>query len=109
MEKELIIEGKKYVEEYNLEKLKNLYSRINSIIKENNGINYQNIFMKIFFHSCHLERVTIIEFLMDVYNSFDPICKLGLRQCFFYGKYLIKNKTLMDYYDKNIISKIRIN
>ena len=35
------------------------------------------------------------------------LSKIALRQSFFYGKYLLKDEKMIEWYDQNIISKIR--
>ena len=110
----IIRECKKLIENENLPELKEYY---NTLDKQelfiSNLIAYEYIFQKIFIHSCNFGNKEIIEWLTEKYDEMDNIRKIGLRQLFYYGKYILKknkkyknDKEIMGWYE-NILDKIR--
>ena len=49
----------------------------------------------------------VISWMMEVYDTFDDISKIGLRQTFFYGKYIIKSLEIRTWYETTIVEPIR--
>jgi hypothetical protein len=50
---------------------------------------WQRIFLKVYLHACLKKRKEIVEWLLQVYETFDPISKIALRQTFAYGRHLL--------------------
>ncbi|MDC0230361.1 hypothetical protein OAK19_00210 [Aureispira] len=109
MNKIFIDQGKKAISLNNVPILQGLYDNIENKQRDvEYQINFQYIYQKLLFHACIKEAKDCIIFLLNLYlNNFDDVSKIALRQSFFYGKYLLKDEKLIDWYDKNIISKIR--
>ena len=109
MNKTFIDRGKEAISINNVSILQDLYDNIKN--KQKNveyQINFQYIYQKLLFHACIKEAKDCVIFLLNLYlNKFDDVSKIALRQSFFYGKYLLKDQKLIDWYDQNIISKIR--
>ena len=109
MDKIFISRGKEAISLDNALILQDLYNTIRN--KQRNveyQINFQYIYQKLLLHACIKEAKECIIFLFNLYrNKFDDISKIALRQSFFYGKYLLKDEKLIDWYDQNIIFKIK--
>lgn len=93
--------GKTAVENEDHEALQELYNDLNNSEYQ---INTAEIFLKLFYHACKLERKGTILYLYNFYKTMMSTCeKIALRQSFMYGKYLIKNSTLKEWYSKTIL------
>ena len=55
-------------------------------------IDWQRIFLKVYLHACLKKQKEIVEWLTEVYETFDSISKIALRQVFPYGKFLLAKK-----------------
>lgn len=108
---EIIKICKKIIKDDDITSLKEYYSNLNEIdIFISNVVAYEYIYQKIFLHACINKKREIIEWLMDKYEKMDNIRKIGLRQMFYYGKYLLKKYKMEDisWYDKFLDNKIKI-
>ena len=108
-QQQIIKECKHFIDTYNLDELKNLYNTLNETNLEYD-INISFIFKEVFFYACKKNNKDIIDWLMSVYNNFDTVTKIALRQMFFYGKYILlknKNSELIKWYEQNILEPIR--
>jgi hypothetical protein len=50
---------------------------------------WQRIFLKVYLHACLKKQQDIVDWLMQVYETFDDISKIALRQTFPYGRWLL--------------------
>ena len=109
MNKIFINRGKEAITLNNVSILQDLYDSIENKQKDlEYQINFQYIYQKLLFHVCIKESKDCIIFLLNLYlNKFDDVSKIAIRQSFFYGKYLLKDEKMIEWYDQNIISKIR--
>lgn len=75
---------KKLIEKDNLEGLQEYYL-------ENQGENYpwEYIYQKLYLHACLKKKHKIVEWMNPLFEQFDPIQKIALRQMFSYGRYLL--------------------
>lgn len=72
------------------------------------SLNLQYIYKEILIFTCYKGTNKILNFLLDIYNLFDDVSKIALRQVFFYCKYiLIRNKKNTKIIE-NFLKKIRI-
>jgi len=55
-------------------------------------IDLQRIFLKVYLHACLKKQKIIVDWLTEVYENFDSISKIALRQIFPYGKILLSKK-----------------
>ena len=55
-------------------------------------IDWQRIFLKVYLHACLKKQKEIVDWLTEVYENFDSISKIALRQIFPYGKVLLSKK-----------------
>jgi hypothetical protein len=78
-------EANVYITANDLDGLKSFYEDI----KNTPHMDWEYIFKECYLHACLKKRQTIVTWLQDLFNTFDPISKIGLRQLFFYGKYLL--------------------
>ena len=108
MDKIFIIEGKKHIDFDSTLSLTTLYNTILDHQKNSEySVNIQNIFQKLFLYSCIKSKKSCIQYLFNLYGTFDTVTKIALRQSFFYGKYLIKDKAIQSWYSKDILPKVK--
>ena len=75
---------KTLIEKDNLEGLQEFYSES---AHENYPWDY--IYQKLYLHACLKKKNRIVEWLRAMFEQFDPIQKIALRQMFSYGRYLL--------------------
>jgi hypothetical protein len=77
-------ECKTLIEKDNLEGLQEVYL-------ENQSENYpwEYIYQKLYLHACLKKKHKIVDWLNCMFEQFDPIQKIALRQMFSYGRYLL--------------------
>lgn len=75
---------KSLIEKDNVEGLQEYYL-------EYSGENYpwEYIYQKLYLHACLKKKHRIVEWMNPLFEQFDPIQKIALRQMFSYGKYLL--------------------
>jgi hypothetical protein len=75
---------KTLIEKDNLEGLQEFYL-------ENQGENYawEYVYQKLYLHACLKKKHRIVEWMRPLFDQFDPIQQIGIRQMFSYGKYLL--------------------
>lgn len=56
---------------------------------QDEDIAWDHVFLKVYIHACLKKRRDVAEWLTSLYNEFDPIEQIALRQTFAYGKYLL--------------------
>lgn len=106
LQKDIIKESKYYIDIYDLGELQNLYKRI--IFSDTDvNLNKPFIFKEVFLYACKKMDKAVISWMMEVYKTFDEVSKIGLRQTFFYGKYIIRSQELKIWYNNTIIESIR--
>lgn len=47
------------------------------------------IYKDVYLHACLKKKPLIVNWLLEVYESLDPITKIALKQLFPYGRYLL--------------------
>ena len=72
------------IEKDNLEGLQEFYSESAS-----EQYPWEYIYQKLHLHACLKKKHRIVEWLNQMFEQFDPIQKIALRQMFSYGKYLL--------------------
>ena len=78
---------KKMIESDNLSGIQTVY---NELLSGDYGeIDWQVLFKDCYLHACLKKRAAIAEWFTSVYEDFDPISKIALRQVFPYGRYLL--------------------
>jgi hypothetical protein len=80
----VIVEAKKRIEAYDLIGMQELFEDI----KDNKEIDMATIYLKVYLHACLKKEGQIKEWLEQMFEHFDPINKIALRQVFPYGRYL---------------------
>ncbi len=58
-------------------------------------LDWQRIFLKVYLHACLKKRKEIVEWLLQLYETFDPISKIALRQTFPYGRHLMNKRDVI--------------
>jgi hypothetical protein len=107
MNKQIISKGKSAVYVQDHIGLKTLYNDIN---RNDYQINISDLFLKLFYHACQHERKSTIIFLLRIYFELFSQCEqIALRQCFFYGKYKLKKKSMISWYSQYVIPLIKID
>ena len=109
MDKQFMRVGKDCIDHNDIDGLNNLTIDIQKHIKSAEYIiNFQNIYQKLFLYACIKGYQECITYLFKLYfELFDDITKIALRQMFFYGKVLLKDKNTIKWYNNNIIPPIR--
>ena len=106
MQRQLINRGQSAVYCQDHAGLKTLYRETQ---RDDYQINIADIFLKLFYYACEHNRRSTIIFLFQMYfDVFGESERIALRQSFYYGKFKIKNKDLIKWYDNHIIPVIRI-
>ena len=77
-------EAKTFISADDYPGLLDFYSRI-----KDNQINWEYIFKECYIHACLKKKKEIVLLLKDIYESFDPVAKVGLKHVLIYGKYLL--------------------
>ena len=82
--KEIIREMKDLVVLDNLEGLKDY-------VYENQSLDlpWDVVYKDVYLHACLKKKPLIVNWLLEVYESMDPISKIALKQLFPYGRYLL--------------------
>lgn len=75
---------KTMIEKDNLEGLQEFYQEH---AEENYAWEY--VYQKLYLHACLKKKVRIVEWMKPLFEHFDPIQQIGIRQMFSYGKYLL--------------------
>ena len=82
-----------------------------NIINNNSNeysLNLQYIYKEILIFACYNSNDKILRYLLSIYDIFDEVSKIALRQVFFYCKYiLIRNKKDTEIIE-NFLKRIRI-
>lgn len=90
IEDQLISIAKENVNKGNLEGLQQFWKECNDDIEFERDIAWDYIFNKIYIHASLKKQHHILEWLNQLYNDFDPIQQIALRQMFAYSRYLLK-------------------
>ena len=75
---------KTLIEKDNLEGLQEFYSE-----SAHETYPWEYIYQKLYLHACLKKKHRIVEWLNSMFEQFDPIQKIALRQMFSYGRYLL--------------------
>jgi hypothetical protein len=86
----VIVDMKELVEKGELDALKAYYESLN---EEYEQVPWDYIYKAIYLHACLKKQHVIVDWLLELYKSFDEITTIALRQLFPYGRYLL-NKGL---------------
>ena len=106
MQRILIDSGKHAVFNQDHETLKDIYIQSQD---SDYQLNISAIFLKLFYHACQHERKATIIFLFQMYfEIFSEAEQIALRQSFYYGKFQLKHKYLVNWYDKHLLPMIKI-
>lgn len=114
LQKEVIKNSKNFINNNDLYQLKQYYNDILDLKIEYN-INIEYLFKEVFYCACYNQNKEIILWLISIYNTFDDMTKIALRQIFIYAKYILINKCkdhtktnteLLNWYQENIIIKL---
>jgi hypothetical protein len=107
MQRQLINRGKEAVYVQDHVQLKQLYA------ETHNGdyqLSVADIFLQLFYYACQHNRKNTIVFLFQMYYEiFSEAERIGLRQGFYYGKFKIKKKSLVNWYNQCILPVIKVN
>lgn len=75
---------KTLIEKENLEGLQEYYSE-----SAHEDYPWEYIYQKLYLHACLKKKHRIVAWLNQIFEQFDPIQKIALRQMFSYGRYLL--------------------
>lgn len=77
-------ECKALIEKDNLEGLQETY-----VESSQENYPWEYIYQKLYLHACLKKKHRIVEWMNPLFEQFDPIQKIALRQMFSYGRYLL--------------------
>jgi len=86
MDKEIISNCKEFINNGNLEGLKEYYSEIQTMECD---ANWQYIYRQLYIHSCLKKKKDIADWFIAMFPNFDIVSQVALRQVFPYGRYLL--------------------
>ena len=89
IEMQLIAEIKPYINNGNLDGLKEQWTEYRVETEFDKEIAWDYIFQKIYLHAALKKQHPICEWLNTVFTEFDPIQQIALRQMFAYARYLL--------------------
>jgi hypothetical protein len=75
---------KTLIEEENVEELMNVYQETQTEVWP-----WEYIYQKLYLHACLKKKTQVVDWMRPLFDQFDPIQQIGLRQMFSYGKYLL--------------------
>lgn len=76
---------KELIEKDNLEGLQEIY-----LEHQTETWPWEYIYQKLYLHACLKKKQRIVEWMKPLFEQFDPIQQIGIRQMFSYGKYLLE-------------------
>jgi len=66
------------------------------------------LYIRLLYHACTKRcRSTIIFLVRQYYEIFNDIEQIAIRQCFFYGKYKMRDKGDRKWYDEFVLPLVR--
>jgi hypothetical protein len=77
------------VDKNDLDAMKMYYNALPEEGEDTTTIPWDVVFQRVYLHACLRKRTDIVAFLVQVYESMNPIDKIALRQVFPYGRYLL--------------------
>ena len=81
---DFIYNCKLLIEENNLDCLQDYY-----LENKDKPFAWEYAYQKIYLHACLKKKPEIAEWMKGLFETFDPIQQIALRQMFSYGKYLL--------------------
>ena len=106
MQNNIINELKSLIKEDNLSELRLYYYEIinNSF---DYSLNLQYIYKEILLYTCYEGSEQMLKYMLDLYELFDDISKIALRQIFFYCKYILIKQDKNTQIIEKFLNKIR--
>jgi hypothetical protein len=77
-------ESKKLIENDNLEGLQEYY-----LENQDENFPWEYVYQKLYLHACLKKQHRIVDWMKPLFDHFDPIQQIGIRQMFSYGRYLL--------------------
>ena len=97
--------GKESIELGSMPRFKMVYKDIQEFVHDTHAnINLEYIFTQLFNKACLDSQQDFICLLITIYfENMNSISQIALRQHFFYGKHIIKNKKVRNWYDMYVL------
>ncbi len=92
IEEQLIAEIKPYINNGNLEGLKEQWTEYRLETEFDRQVSWDFVFQKIYLHAALKKQKVICEWLDTVFTEFDPIQQIALRQMFSYARHLLNKR-----------------
>ena len=107
MQRQLIELGKHAVYIQDHAQIKQLYTETHD---RDYQVNIADIFLQLFYYACQHNRKHTITFLFQMhYEIFSEAERIALRQSFYYGKFKIKKKGLVKWYNQCVLPIIKVS
>jgi hypothetical protein len=84
----IITNCKEFINDGNLKGLQDYYNELQNM-EYDYSPNWQYIYRQIYIHSCLKKKRDIADWLTNIFQVFDPVSQIALRQIFPYGRYLL--------------------
>ena len=92
IEEQLIAEIKPYINNGNLEGLKEQWIEYRLETEFDRQVSWDFVFQKIYLHAALKKQKHICDWLDNVFTEFDPIQQIALRQMFSYAQHLLNKR-----------------
>jgi hypothetical protein len=92
IEEQLIAEIKPYINNGNLEGLKEQWIEYRLETEFDRQVSWDFVFQKVYLHAALKKQKHICDWLDTVFTEFDPIQQIALRQMFSYARHLLNKR-----------------
>jgi hypothetical protein len=95
MDREILETVKDYIEHDQLEEIQTYFQQLFVNPIHDYRLPWEYLFQQCYLHACLKQKRRIVEwFETTVYNHFNEVTRIALRQSFAYGHYLLNKKQL---------------
>lgn len=92
MERSIIATCKEMIDAGDLQSLQDYYASLQNTLFEF-GVPWDYIYQHVYLHACLKKQIEIVSWLKTVYENFNMIEQIAIRQMFSYGNYLLNKKS----------------
>jgi len=81
---------KPYVEKGDLDNLQQIWTEYQENTEFPRDIAWDYVFQKVYLHAALKKQAHLCTWMDDIFQGFDPIIQIGMRQTFSYARYLLR-------------------
>ena len=89
MEDDIIRELKEFINKGDLSGITEKWDEFQNETDFGREIAWDYVFQKIYIHSCLKKQTKIVEWLLEIFNTFNEFHQIAIKPTFAYGKYLL--------------------